>query len=341
MKLGKSDRVHEIRLSALERIALGDSNPSSLLQQQFDISRTSATSHLRWLTKHGFLRSTGNTRATNYTLASKRFFEKVYPLDGIQEHHIYNDFHFVFQNLGKNIVDACHYGLTEMVNNAIDHSNGEIVSVEAYSDHDTVTIEVFDNGVGIFQHIATELRLRDPREAILELHKGKLTTDPVNHTGEGIFFTSRAFDSFFIHSDDLTFSHGTKRSADILMDFGDAFEGTLVVMKTSSKSKRTIKEIFDEFTSGDDFSFDRTIIPVVQLVYNNEPLLSRSQAKRLLSRLDRFRHIVLDFKDVSFIGQGFADEIFRVFRRAHPEIQIDSTNANQDISKMIQRVSRG
>ena len=64
-----------------------------------------------------------------------------------------------------------------------------------------------DNGVGIFKKIQTELRLLDERHAILELAKGKLTTDPKRHTGEGIFFSSRMFDQFDILSGGIFFTH--------------------------------------------------------------------------------------------------------------------------------------
>lgn len=338
MKLSESPRVHRIRTKALKAVADGNRSPSGHLQKQFNISRTSASSHLRWLTDNGFLSSSGKTRAVQYSLTELRYYEDRYALDDAKEHLIYHDFSFVFEPCQKNVSDICHYGLTEMINNAIDHSNGKFVDIEAYFDGKKITLEVFDNGIGIFQHIATEMDLSDPREAILELHKGKLTTDPDNHTGEGIFFTSRAFDEFSIHSDDLTFSHHTERAEDLLFDFGDEFKGTLVVMELSAKTRKKLKNIFDRYTSSDDLAFDTTIIPIVKLTYNNEPLNSRSQAKRLLSRLDRFRHIILDFKGVPFAGQGFVDEVFRVFQRNHPEIQIQVNNSNKEVTKMINRI---
>ncbi len=35
-------------------------------------------------------------------------------------------------------------------------------------------------------------------------------------------------------------------------------------------------------------------------------------------RFERFQTVVLDFTGVEEIGQDFADEVFRVFQRAHP-----------------------
>jgi hypothetical protein len=57
-------------------------------------------------------------------------------------------------------------------------------------------IVIYDEGEGIFKKIQRELGLLDARHSVLEISKGKLTTDPDNHTGEGVFFSSRMFDDF-------------------------------------------------------------------------------------------------------------------------------------------------
>ena len=65
--------------------------------------------------------------------------------------------------------------------------------------------------------------------------------------------------------------------------------------------------------------------------------ISRAEAKRLLQRIDRFRCVVLDFDQVSSIGQAFADEIFRVFANEHPEVQIFPVHATGEVQQMIRR----
>jgi hypothetical protein len=64
--------------------------------------------------------------------------------------------------------------------------------------------------------------------------------------------------------------------------------------------------------------------------------VSRSEAKRLLANLEKFRAIVLDFRDVKSVGQGFADEVFRVFARSHPGIAMVTENTNPVIDAMIE-----
>ena len=65
--------------------------------------------------------------------------------------------------------------------------------------------------------------------------------------------------------------------------------------------------------------------------------MTRSQARRLLSRVDRLKLVMLDFDDVDAIGQAFADEIFRVFPARHPEVSVVEIKASTPVKKMISR----
>ena len=73
--------------------------------------------------------------------------------------------------------------------------------------------------------------------------------------------------------------------------------------------------------------------------YEGELLLSRSQAKRLITRFDKFLEVILDFQGVSEIGQAFADEVFRVFRNAHPNVQLEPINCSPAVQRMIAYIS--
>jgi hypothetical protein len=109
-------------------------------------------------------------------------------------------------------------------------------------------------------------------------------------------------------------------------------------MKLKNATDRSRKEVFDEFASPEnDYAFDKTIVPVKMAEQSPNDLISRSQAKRLLLRIDRFRTAVLDFQNVNQIGQAFADEIFRVFARSHPSVDVQFKNSNEEVTKMIRR----
>jgi len=81
--------------------------------------------------------------------------------------------------------------------------------------------------------------------------------------------------------------------------------------------------------------FDKTFVPV--RLANSSDLVSRSQARRILSGLELFREVILDFRDIEYIGQAFADEIFRVFKNFNPNTKIVPLNANAETQNMINR----
>lgn len=337
--LGKTQKATAVRLFLLESIKAGRLNYLQTATAMFGISRQAVHGHLSHLVKHGYLSAEGSTRARKYSLGPHRWHTATYDIHSIDESTAYRrDFYFVFSGLPNNIVEICNYGFTEMFNNAIDHSEGRAITVNAERTESLVSITIADDGEGIFLRIARLLQLPDPRESLLELSKGKLTTDPANHTGEGIFFTSRAFDTFFIFSGDLAFTHDDHHNHDYLLHQEKSTKGTEVIMKIATESLKNLKAIFDEYSSGpDDYRFDKTIVPVRLALYEGEKLISRSQAKRILSRVERFRRVILDFEDVDSIGQAFADEVFRVFKNAHPHIELAYINTNAEVLKMIRR----
>jgi hypothetical protein len=67
--------------------------------------------------------------------------------------------------------------------------------------------------------------------------------------------------------------------------------------------------------------------------------VSRSEAKQLLHNLDKFSEIELDMRDVAHVGQGFSDEVFRVFALAHAGIAIRTINTGDAVAAMIRHVS--
>ena len=93
-----------------------------------------------------------------------------------------------------------------MLNNVIDHSVSDDALISFRQNFCRISIDIMDSGVGIFEKIQKDFNLPDPRSALLELSKGKLTSDKSRHTGDGIFFTSRMFDVFEIRSGNLFYT---------------------------------------------------------------------------------------------------------------------------------------
>ncbi len=111
-------------------------------------------------------------------------------------------------------------------------------------------------------------------------------------------------------------------------------------MEISTDAGWTTREIFAQY-EGDHMRFRKTHVPIKLGNYPGEQLVSRSQAKRVLARFEEFSEVLLDFQGVEEIGQAFADEIFRVFPNAHPNITIAVTRAEPIVRKMIDRAMLG
>lgn len=316
-----------------------DSGLASRTAENFGISRQAVGRHLQKLLHKGVILGHGHTKARRYELAVLKKHLQVYPLNPeFQEDVVWSqDLRPLLTTLPENILTICQYGVTEMLNNAKDHSGAPKVTVRLEQTIAELSFIVQDEGVGIFRKIKEDCGLDDERHAILDLVKGRLTTDPEHHTGEGIFFTSRMFDLFIILSGSLSLVH-KREGADWLIDDAKPLSGTSVAMKIRPTSTHTIKEVFDRYsTERDDYAFRRTHLLVALAQTDDASLISRSQAKRVMARCDRFREVCLDFRGVESIGPAFADEIFRVWQRAHPNITLAPSGMNEEVEKMIRR----
>ena len=335
-------RSENIRRYVLENIGKNPRGIASLIASQFKISRQAATRYLTQMVKDGQLAAEGTTKDRSYRVGVIKNFTKEYDLKVYRdESQIWSeDFSPLFKNVPANIAHIFEYGFTEMVNNVIDHSEGKVLRAGFKRSPGDIFISVRDDGIGIFKKIKDACNLSDERQSILELSKGKLTTDPAKHTGEGIFFSSRIFDYFGISSHELVFSHSIDIENDFLLHQKEETKGTIVYMDMKLDSKKELRNVFDEYSkTPGEYSFDKTIVPVRLAQYEGADILSRSQAKRLMARVENFKVVVLDFEGVQSIGPAFADEIFRVYKNEHPNVELSTINTSEEVLKMINRVS--
>jgi DNA-binding transcriptional ArsR family regulator/anti-sigma regulatory factor (Ser/Thr protein kinase) len=336
--VGLHSSTSELRLFIIQNVGEHPREISALTQRMLMISRQSVNRHLRKMVEENILRAQGNTRARRYSLAAEKLELAILLADPVEEHLVWQG-HVAPQlkGLPDNVLGICEYGFTEMLNNVIDHSDGSRVKITVVRSPAFVEIWIVDDGIGIFRKIRDAFNLEHEQDAVLELSKGKLTTDPARHSGEGIFFSSRMFDKFGIASGTLFFCHMMDDS-DWLLERVAERGGTAVEMTIDVCTPRRVGEVFDRFSSSDDdYAFQMTHVPLSLAKFGDENLVSRSQAKRVVRRFDRFKQVVLDFSDVTTVGQAFADEIFCVFQFAHPEVRVLSTNASPDVERMISR----
>jgi anti-sigma regulatory factor (Ser/Thr protein kinase) len=342
--VGPRDRSIRIRQFIIDQVRAHPADVATVAAKRFRVTSQAIQRHLNELLENGSLSASGRTRARRYKLAPLAEFSVAVDIEpGLEEHVVWDQCvgSKLDEKIPQNVVTIANYGFTEMLNNVIDHSESATAKVSCLYTAESLTLRVSDKGVGIFRKIMEAMKLPDELAAISELAKGKLTTDPARHSGEGVFFTSRTFDYFSLLSGTLFFLHSTPDDDWLIEDAKDPWVGTAVRMSISINSQRFLTDIFNIYADPEkhDHAFSKTHVPVALMQYGQDGLISRSQAKRLLTRFDKFKEVILDFHGVDFIGQAFADEVFRVFASAHPEVQIIPIKANASITGMIAYVT--
>lgn len=240
----------------------------------------------------------------------------------------------IFLAVPLNVSRIVEYAFTEILNNAIEHSRSKKIEIEMLRGRKAIEFVISDTGIGIFNNIMKTRGLQNEMEAIQDLLKGKQTTAPETHSGEGIFFTSKAGDFLEIKSGEkkLIFENLIH---DIFIRDGKNAKGTKVIFRIRLRAPQRLDVIFKEY-AGAAFEFGKTRV-VVNLYKADNTYISRSQARRILFGLEKFKEITLDFKNVETAGQAFADEVFRVWKIRHPHIRIVTRNANENVEFMIRR----
>src|ERR1043166_2576017 len=291
----------------LQSVEAHPNDIKALTAQAFGLKRSAVDRHVARLCQMRLLERLPDAAGLRYRVqVFPRLQQSIQVVPGLAEDEIWRTVILPhLDGIAPNVLIICNYGCTEMLNNAIDHSGAEHVLVQIDRNATKLRFGIWDSGIGIFKKIQENCRLENRRHAVLELSKGKLTTDPQRHTGEGVFFTSRMFDRFTIMSGGLYFAHSQGGHDWLLEDDKDDTRGTYVVLEVDPRSERTDLEVFERFTAGRDDEvkdFSRTHFPVELAQVEGESLISRSQAKRLLARAEKFREVVLDFKGVKAIG---------------------------------------
>lgn len=341
----------QIRSSILEEVSRRPgTNPTTIIQAKFGISREAVRLHFKYLTAVGQLTSHGYGKARVYFLSpiydSKRgslvreLHTEILRKSGEENIHAQIIEPFVANRTHKGLAARIRHVATEMLNNVIDHSQSTKLEIALSLSDSELQLRISDSGIGVFESIRSHFGHKSAWEALGEIAKGKRTTDPTRHAGEGIFFSSRMASQFKLTANGLTY---------IFRSNDDDWAAKPAPLKAGSdmefhfelKDERSPKDIFEKYTEDFDFKLKspRLVLPyTIDLPQRDFP--SRSEAKKILAGAGDFKSIVVDFKKVETIGQGFADEMFRVFTNSHPDVTIEVINANDFIQRMIAHVKR-
>ncbi|MGE3063920.1 MAG: DUF4325 domain-containing protein [bacterium] len=315
------------------------------LQSKFNISRAMVHKYMKKLISSGLIKKVNTTRSSYYIKAGKAPERAAYVFRLSVKKD--NDESAVFQKISgiaglKNIFnkqsyESANYIVTEMINNVLDHSKSRGYKVKLSIDSYSVNWEISDSGIGVFNSIRQKFGLSSDEDAAILLLKGKATTYPEKHTGEGIFFSMKLADVYFISSGKLRLGHYSRENP--VMGKVRLTRGAKVSFSLARNGKTKLQDIFDKYAGEEfDYRFEKTKV-TMGLGKSFATLISRSEAKRLLAGAEKFKVIELDFKGIREIGQGFAHEIFVNFKRNHQDIQLLIINANVAVRKMIQHVS--
>ena len=303
-------------------------------------SRTYTSKILAGLVAEKKVYSRKEGRNVYYRSAGAVAIDEEFPTGGLREETIwekfYNDKDF-FAPVSEQARDILAFAFLEMVNNAIDHSRSGVVRVKVWREMGMLKFIVRDYGIGIFRNLMDKKKLSDENEAIRVLLQGKTTTDPERHSGEGIFWTSKIADKMVFRSGMTKLIIENIVSNFAIEEMNERILGTEVYFEIEEDTQRSMSELFHQYSfDHEKLVLDTTTVPI-KLFDSGEVWISRSQARKILNGLDKFKQVVFDFKGVDLIGQGFADEIFRVYQRQHPEMVLTGINMNDTVALLVER----
>jgi len=310
------------------------SDLASHVAERTGITRRTANKALRTLVDLNWLVREGTPRQPRFRPGLLRQVVRRYPLAGLEEDIPWSRDFAPFFTLPANVLRMVQHVFCELVNNAVDHSEGQSVTVSLRQTPSHVQLLVSDDGRGVFDKIHEAFSLESPSIAMLELSKGKLTSQPQRHTGRGLFFSSKLADIFDLHANEVAFQRRAWDEGSWSPGKAMKRQGTSVYAAISLDTTRTLDEVLKAYSAdGSSYAFERTVVPLRLITSGIAGLESRAQARRVAARLNQFRRAEVDFSGVPHIGHGFADELFRVL--ADPEATLIPVNMSPAVAAMV------
>lgn len=318
-----------------------DLSVSDIQKKTTPTNRTYISKMLSELVKEGKITPTKIGRKIFYRpVDTLILFEENLNLKNLDENSVWLKIkNNLTEDISEKTENALYFAFTEMLNNAIDHSKSGHAYTKIWQEKGQLCFIIRDRGIGVFNSLISKKSYADEIEAIQELVKGKVTTAPKWHSGEGIFWTSKISDQYSLTSYNYRLEINNEISDYSIKKLGESEKliGTEVEFRIKTDTEKSLMDIFKTFSlNHDNYSFDTTFIPV-KLFEAGEVWISRSQAKRVLQGLEKYQKIIMDFSNIEMVGQGFADEIFRVYKINHPKITIEPINMSESVRMMVER----
>ena len=311
------------------------------LMARFGVSRRAARRALSRLVELQWLERQGTPRRPMYRPGMLRQVVRRYALAGLDEDLPWaQDFAPCFA-LPHHVNRLVQHAFCELLNNAIDHSAGTQVTVSLRQTSSHVQLLVSDNGCGLFQQIAQAFDICDPHLAMLELSKGKLTSQPRTHSGQGLFFTSKLADVFDLHANEVAYQRRDWDREGWQPRRALQHQGTSAYASFALDTQRTLGDVRAMHSlNANSLAFESTSVALRLMTSQRVGLESRAQARRIFARLDEFERAEVDFNGVGEVGHAFADELFRVLAPAAPALELVPVNMSPAVASMVTSVLR-
>ncbi|OYU93094.1 MAG: hypothetical protein CFE45_21375 [Burkholderiales bacterium PBB5] len=315
-----------------------DALPGHLVER-LGISGRSAHALLRKLVAAQWLQREGSGAKLRFVPGLMRQVVRRYALANLQEDLPWRQDFAPSLDLPPAVARMVQHVFTELLNNAIDHSGGTQVTVSLRQTPLQVQLLVSDDGRGVFETIGQHFQITDPALAMLELAKGKLSSQPQRHTGRGLFFASKLADIFDLHANDAAFQQRGWQQDHWHRGRPACTRGSSVYVAIRLDTERTLDAVLRRYSlDGQGYRFERTVVPLALIGSAQQVLESRAQARRVAQRLTQFKRVELDFDGLAEVGHGFADELFRVFGAQHPQLEMVALNMAPQVAAMVDSV---
>ncbi|MCB9586785.1 MAG: winged helix-turn-helix transcriptional regulator [Polyangiaceae bacterium] len=303
------------------------------ISEKTNYTRQAVHRHLRALVESGELAVTGRARATRYYLPKSppgAFRVDLADPDVAGTWSAVRDLLIPEEatQAAEELTRAC---FVELLSNAESHAAAASAELRCRSHPNLIRFEIRDTGLGLFTRIRERLKLPSDLDALFALSKGPLTTQPAAHFGRGLFLVAAACQRFELVANGLCWVQDNRRG-DQLLSEAPGSVGT------------TARCELDPLTEAEWRDLQRSTLPGssplsatghVKLFEHGARFVSRAEAQALLRGMETLRDVRLDFKGVDGVGLGFAQEIFSVWQRAHPEVRLQVLNANAVVRRVL------
>ncbi len=319
-------------------------HPDSLadhVAERLHITRRTAQRALSRLVALQWLERSGTARRPSFRPGLLRQAVQRYELQGLEEDVPWTRDFAPFFAVPPHVQRMAQHAFCELVNNAVDHSEGTSVTLSMRQTPSQLQLLVSDDGRGLFDKLHEAFALDDPSLAMLELSKGRLTSQPQRHTGRGLFFTSRLADVLDLHANAQAFQRRGWEGGSWHPGRALKQRGTSVYVAIALDTRRTLESVLQAHScDGSGVELDSTAVPLRLVTGPHTGLESRAQARRMVARLHEFRRAEIDFSGVDSVGHAFVDEIFRVTAALEPGVELVPVNMTPQVARLVESVRR-